>query len=77
MAKKKVVWKVRRRGERLKKSNWKARKEYRCNWCKKKFKCQVLGVWNPDVGPICIKCYVSEKYRTKKKKKKKVKFAMK
>ena len=73
----KVIWRIKRRGKRLKKKK-ELRKEYRCKWCKKKFKCQIMGSWNPDIGPICARCYVDEKYRRKKKKKKrKVKFALK
>jgi len=70
----KVIWKIKRNGAKLKKSNWKARKEYKCRWCKKKFKCYISGEWNSDIGPICTRCYVKEKYRPKKKK---IKFAMK
>lgn len=53
--------------------------EWRCKWCEKKFKCQMFGLGWTEIGPICSKCYLSDKYKIKEKKKKrkfKVKFAM-
>lgn len=49
--------------------------KHKCRYCKSKFKAQVIGGWNPDLGPRCLKCVRKGKgERTRKKRT--VKFAM-
>ncbi len=52
--------------------------KHKCVFCKSKFKAQVIGGWNPDTGPVCLKCVrkgVMVRNR-KKKQKRTIKFAM-
>lgn len=52
---------------------------HKCGYCKSKFKCQIIGDWNPDVGPRCLKCLregKGERVRHRQKKKRTIKFAM-
>lgn len=51
---------------------------HKCAYCKSKFKAQVIGSWNPDVGPRCLKCLRKGKgeERIKHRRKRTIKFAM-
>jgi len=50
---------------------------HKCRYCKSKFKCQIIGDWNRDVGPRCLKCVRKGKgERVRHKQKRTIKFAM-
>lgn len=50
--------------------------KHKCVFCKSKFKSQVIGGWNPDIGSVCLKCVRKGVLVRNRKKKRKIKFAM-
>lgn len=58
------------------KEYWEKHSKWKCKWCGKKFRAQILGGagWT-DIGPCCIKCY-KKKCEVKRKAKRKIKFVL-